>query len=179
MTSVSDICTLSGGQLISARCFPQDVGIDLLQLCHKIGNFRISPYTDTPLPPSWCTTAGLYSLMAVCTSSCWRALLSSCLLATRSQNKQWPTIIFAWSYSTYYNFTGCRWVILSERAAKSRSNTFSHRHTPAWYTKMAAVTWPGDVDLRQLQWVYSIDVLQQTETENTQPADGQFNFIHF
>ena len=105
--------------------------------------------------------------------------LSSCLLATRNQNKQWPTIIFAWSYSTYYNFTGCRWVILSERAAESRSNTFSHRHTPAWYTKMAAVTWPGDVDLRQLQWVYSIDVLQQAETENTQPADGQFNFIHF
>ena len=30
--------------------------IDPLQLRHKIGNFRISPYTDTPPPPSWCTT---------------------------------------------------------------------------------------------------------------------------
>ena len=63
--------------------------------------------------------------------------------------------MFAWSYSTYYNFIGCRWAIISERAAESRSNTFSRRHIPAWYTKMAAVTWPGDADLRQLQWVYS------------------------
>ena len=25
--------------------------------CHKIGNFRISPYMDTPPPPSWYTTS--------------------------------------------------------------------------------------------------------------------------
>ena len=88
--------------------------------------------------------------------------LSSCLLATRSQNKQWPTIIFAWSYSTYYNSSGCRWAILSERASESRSNAFSRRHTPAWYTKMAAVTWPGDTNLRQLAacfWVLLIYLL--------------------
>ena len=112
-----------------------------LQLRHKIGNFQISPYTDTPPPPSWCTTSLL-------TYGCLhQQLLESasfclCLLVTRRQNKQYPRIILTWNYSTYYNFTGCRLVLLSERAAESRSNTFSHRHAPAWYTKMAAVTWP-------------------------------------
>ena len=33
--------------------------IDPLQLHHKIGNFWISSYTDTPPLPSWCTTAVL------------------------------------------------------------------------------------------------------------------------
>ena len=65
-------------------------------------------------------------------------------------------LIFAWNYSTYCNFTGCKWVSLPERAAESWPNTFSHRHAPTWYTKMVAVTWPGDTEQRQLQWVYRI-----------------------
>ena len=52
-------------------------------------------------------------------------------------------------------FTRCRQVILSEIAAESWSNMFSHRHTPAWYTKMAAVTWSGNTKQCQLHWVYS------------------------
>ena len=45
---------------------------------------------------------------------------------------QWPMIIFAWNYSTYSNFAGWGWVILSETAARWQSNAFFHRHTPTW-----------------------------------------------
>ena len=85
-------------------------GIDPLQLHHKVGNFRIhaSPYTDTP-PAAYhfCTRLWPFILAAV-GEHCF---LSSCLLVTRSQNKQWPTIIVAWNYSTYYNFAGYQYYI--------------------------------------------------------------------
>ena len=58
------------------------------------------------------------------------------------------------------NFTGCRWAILSEKAAESWFNIFSRKDTPVWYTKMAAVTWPGDVEQCQLQLVYRVNVNQ-------------------
>ena len=35
-----------------------------------------------------------------------------------------------------------RQVILSEPVVECRYKTFTHKHAPAWYTKMAAVTYP-------------------------------------
>ena len=147
----------------------QYCGIDPLQLHHKIENFWISPYTDAPPPPSWCTTSVLTPAWPfVLAAAREHNFLSSYLLATQGQNKQCPMLIFAWNYSTYCNFTGCRQVILPERAAESRSNTFSRRHAPVWYTKMAVVTWPDHAE-RQLQWVYS--AREYAEVEHMQCKD--------
>ena len=126
---------------------------DLLQLRH-IHNRKfldISIYRHTPAAILVYHSRTCLWLL-VYTSSYWRALLSVFLSVSDSHC---PKIIFAWNYSTFYNFNGCGWAILSERAAESQSNTFPRRHTPAWYIKMAVVTWPGDAELRLLLWVYS------------------------
>ena len=82
--------------------------IDPSLLCHR--NYKyldISVYGHTPatiLAHHFCTQP-----IAICTSNCWRAQFSVCLLATWSQNTQWPMLIFTCNYSTYCNF---RWAIL-------------------------------------------------------------------
>ena len=70
------------------------------------------------VPPPYYTCLWPFALAAVGE----HFFLSLCLLATRRQNKQYPRIIHCTIISLVAGYIV---VILSERAAKSQSNTFS------------------------------------------------------